>query len=65
MGEGEYTSMSDIHTVPYNLVIDSDFREDLSSLYKKHGYILEWVAQTQYVLYDMSSKRRVKALLNV
>ena len=57
--------MSDIHTVPYNLVIDSDFREDLSSLYKKHGYILEWVAQTQYVLYDMSSKRRVKALLNV
>lgn len=54
-----------IYTIPKDLAWDREYRDDLAELYEKHGYILEWVAQLEYILYDTHSKTYIKRLLGV
>ena len=54
-----------IYKVPKDLVLSDNYRKYLSDLHKQCGFLLEWVSKTEYILYDVSSTRRIEALLDV
>lgn len=43
-------------TVEKPLVLNNDFRSDLSELVKKYGYSMLWVAGTEAELFEVTKK---------